>query len=706
MNFLAKAVESFTGNSIPYTFKEKVVSNIEENPVGSKSIWNVYDGTSNKDGSAVTIFAFDLKSLQLAKYTPLARNAFKKSRGLSLLPGVLTVIDSIQNDNFIYIITERVQPLFNLLSQPLYRPANHDPASKDLLILGIYQVASALKYISVEGSSVHCNISRNAIFVTLSGEFKVSGFELLVSLKDKDFTVLSMAYQCPSFDSTPVPPEFETSGSNYFGSVKPSIAAKFDAYKFGAFACELLGAEEVPNKAGLAQNLVSSAVNTPKVMIPHLKRCLQASVATRYTIQQFLKYGEHSYFDTPLINLWKGIDKLALKNEDEKLDIFQSLDSIDNLPPGMLEFCILPELCSVFNTLSHNNNNKKSIILFQLLKHSKTLSDDSFSRLVKPVIFGAFTLPDRAIRMTLLNGLPDIVPRLSDSEVQNRIFMNLLQGFNDTNVTIREETIRAVIPIVSKISNRQLNNDLLRYLARLQADESSDIRTNVIVCLTKVAPFMNDNSRVAVLLTAFGKALKDQFVPARWNSLISFQNCLKYFSPEVCCSKALSALAPALLDKSSKVRVEAEKTLEAYLKKIRDAASKLPVDDEETIQAEDEQSRSLLNGFNTLSLSKVAVGSKNTLFGFGNTESSDSLAMKNNTNIPEEASAWNDEDDGGWDDEDDNLEDNANGTNSSTTASLGFGNTAAPAQTKPKSKLNLEEAESDTEDASAWDDEW
>lgn len=710
MNFLAKAVESFTGNSIPYTLKDLVVSNIEENPVSSRSIWNVYDGTSDKDGSAVTVFLFDLKSPQLAKYMPLAKNAFKKSRGLSLLPGVLNVVDSIQNDNGIYIITERVQPLFSLLSEPLYKPGNQNPASRDLLILGIYQIASALKYINVEGSSVHCNISRNAIFVTQSGEFKVSGFELLVSLKDKDFTVLSMAYQCPSFNSAPIPPEFERSGSNYFSSVKPNIAAKFDALKFGALVCELLGADNASTKDGTVENLVSSAVNTPKTMIPHLKKCLQASVATRYTVQQFLKFGEHSYFDTPLIHVWKGLDNLTLKSENEKLDLFQSLDTIDNLPPGMLEFRILPELCAVFNALSSNDNNKKSIILFQLLKHSKTLSEDSFSRLVKPLIFKTFTLPDRAIRMTLLNGLPELVQRLSDREVQNSIFVNLLQGFNDTNVTIREETIRAVIPIVSKISNQQLNNDLLRYLARLQTDESSEIRTNVIVCLTKVAPFMNDNSRGAVLLTAFGKALRDQFVPARLSSLVSLQNCVKYFSPEVCCSKALSALAPALLDKSSKVRAEAEKTLDLYLKKIRDASSKLPVDDEETMQAEDKQAKSLLNGLNTLSLNKVSIGSKNTLFGFGNTQSSDSLGMKNNAEALGEDSEWIEEDDGGWGEEDDDFGDNTD-TNEPNNAdfdtpSLGFGSTSASARQRPKSKLNLEETASDEEDGSAWDDEW
>ncbi|GME68019.1 unnamed protein product [Ambrosiozyma monospora] len=280
------------------------------------------------------------------------------------------------------------------------------------------------------------------------------------------------------------------------------------------------------------------------------------------------------------------------------------------------------------------------MILFLILKNGISLQPEQFSSRVKPVVFKAFTLPDRAIRITLLNALPDMIENITNYEVQDKIFPNLIQGFNDTNGSIREETLKAVMTISDKISDRQLNNDLLRYLAKLQSDQVAEIRTNTVLCLTKIATHMNSNSRTTVLVTAFSKALKDPFVPLRLKTIVAFETCIDYFSPEICCSRVLSALAPALLDKSSKVRIEAEKTYNMYMKKIHDKAATLPVDDESTMEEQAEQGNTIEDSFATLSLSKLGFGPKNSIFGFGgaengvNNDSSASLTMKNTSSSP------------------------------------------------------------------------
>ncbi|VEU22011.1 DEKNAAC103009 [Brettanomyces naardenensis] len=637
MELLTRAVESLTGNSIPYTFKEKIISSIADDPNRSKSIWNIFNGVSNKDSSPVSIFEFDLKNPLMSRYSQQAKNAFKKSRSLSLLPGVLTVVDSIQNDTNLYIITERIRPLEDALT--LDYPEESFP--DELITLGLYQIASALKFINVEGSSVHCNVCKEAIFVTMSGEWKLGGFELLVSLKERDFAILSTAYQLPTFHDTISPPEFQRGGADYFNTANSNLVVKFDTYKFGALAYQLLTRSAVSE-----QKDMSNMNGVPVNMAPHLKKCIHPSLTVRYSMEQFLKFGDKSFFNVPLVKLCGNLNELSLKNGDEKLEIFQSLDEIETLPRGMFEYRIMPDLISTFNILETNENNRQSILLFVILKNMEQLSADVFDRLVKPVIFQAFTYPDRAIRMTLLNALPDMVPKLSNYEVQDKIFPNLVKGFNDTNVAIREETVKSIIPIVLKISDRQLNNELLRYLARLQNDESPEIRTNVIVCLTKVAEHMNSNSRIGVLTTAFGKALKDPFVPARLNTVLAFRSSIDYFPPEVCCSKTLSALAPAMLDKSSKVRKEAQQAVEVYLAKILKAASELPDDDEETMKQEQEQTESLKNGMNSLSLNNVALSAKKTLFGFGNNSSSASLEMNDKEETtPEKVSTLNVSDD-------------------------------------------------------------
>ncbi|QPG73819.1 hypothetical protein FOA43_001133 [Brettanomyces nanus] len=681
MEFLTRAVESFTGNSIPYFLKEKLVLDIASGAGNSHSLWNIYAGVSTKDDSLVTVFEFDLKNPQMTRYISLAQHAYRKSRSLSLLPGVLTVVDSIQNDQHLYIVTERVRPLMKMISTsyPL------DPYPEDLALLGIYQIASAIKFINVEGSSVHCNVCEDSVFVTMAGEWKLGGFEILVNMKERnDFTILSSAYQLPTFQETLTPPEFANAGAQYFNTAKANFAVKFDSFKFGVFAWRLLKNDNSDNSISV-QDILSDTSCIPASMAPHLKKCLQSSVSVRYSIQQFLKFGETSFFDTPLINLWRSLSELALKDNDEKMEIFQSFDEIDSLPIGMFEYRILPDLINSFNNLESNENNAQSILLYVILKNSLHLTQASFDRLLKPVIFKAFSYPDRAIRMTLLNALPQIVNQFSNYEIQGQIYPNLVQGFNDTNAAIRQETIKSVIFIVSKISDRQLNNDLLRYLARLQSDEDSEIRTNVVVCLIKVAEHMNSNSRIAVLTTAFGKALKDTFIPTRLNALVAF------------------------------LRKEAEQTMELYLTKIRTEASELPDEDEETLKKEQEQCDSFANGFNSLSLNKVALNSKKTLFGFGNTGSSASLTMapaetKSRGSTPASRDEIVDElefDDDGWD-LDEDLDEPAP-TVTSTAPPLQKNSSrsrVAPSKHKglklqAKSKLNLE-LEMDDE---GWGDE-
>lgn len=698
MNFLTKTFESLTGGSIPYSLGERQVI--------PGCIWNIYDATSSKDGSKVTVFEFDLKNPKLARNVQQARNSAKRMRALSLLPGTLNVVDTIENDNYIYIVTERVRP---------YEPVE----DIDLVTLGIYQIANAIKYVNVEGSSVHCNVCKDAVFITDAGEWKLGGFELLVNMKEQNYTILSTAYQLPSFYSRDAlnPPEFQKEGASFFERAKPQIAVKFDAYKFGVLVYELLN----PAVTVTTPQDMADTSNVPRAMLPHLKKCLSPSVSVRYSVQQFLKFGEASYLDTPLIDIWKGLDELALKDQQERLDVFQSVDEVDVLPPGMYENRILPELIATFRATKANDDNIQSILLYSILKQCANFSQDSFDSLVKQVIFHAFTLPDRAIRMTLLGALPQLVERLSNYEIQDKVFPNLVQGFNDTNVSIREETIKSVLPIVSKISDRQLNNELLRYLARLQNDDSDEIRTNVIVCLTKVAEHMNRTSRPAVLVTAFNKALKDKFVPTRLITVEAFGQCLEFFTPEVCCSRILSALAPALLDKSSKVREEAEKTFEMYMEKIREEAATLPIDSEEDSQQAEAQSASLARGLTSLSLSNSAK-----LFGLNN--STTSLTMKTQTQSSRSSTEQpakshlnltDDDDDNlefddGWGDDDDvqdevppprlssrTISKPASRTISKPASRAPSGSKSLHLQPKAKSKLQLE---LEMEDDDGWGD--
>lgn len=52
---------------------------------------------------------------------------------------------------------------------------------------------------------------------------------------------------------------------------------------------------------------------------------------------------------------------------------------------------------------------------------------------------------------------------------------------------VREQTVKAVLSVVSKLSDRTINGDLLRYLAKTANDDQPGIRTNTTICLGKIA---------------------------------------------------------------------------------------------------------------------------------------------------------------------------------------------------------------------------
>jgi SCY1-like protein 1 len=60
-------------------------------------------------------------------------------------------------------------------------------------------------------------------------------------------------------------------------------------------------------------------------------------------------------------------------------------------------------------------------------------------------------------------------------------------GFSDIAPVVREQTVKAILTIVPKLSDRVVNGELLRHLAKTANDEQPGIRTNTTICLGKIA---------------------------------------------------------------------------------------------------------------------------------------------------------------------------------------------------------------------------
>jgi len=210
------------------------------------------------------------------------------------------------------------------------------------------------------------------------------------------------------------------------------------------------------------------------------------------------------------------------------------------------------------------------------MRISAKLNEDEYNAQITPVIVRLFGSPDRALRVCLLDNLPLMIDHLSQKVVSDKIFPQLVTGFGDLAPIVREQTVKAVLVVVQKLSDRVINGELLRHLAKTANDEQPGIRTNTTICLGKIARNLGANSRAKVLSAAFSRALRDPFVHARNAALMALAATADIFSEDDCATKMLPAICPSLVDKEKMIRDQANKTLNIYLERVRKYGSTLP----------------------------------------------------------------------------------------------------------------------------------
>ncbi|KAF8002090.1 hypothetical protein HF325_003055 [Metschnikowia pulcherrima] len=524
MNFLSSALNLISVNTIPYTFKEKIVDPSSSSYPENRSIWTIYDGINPKNESPVSIFEFSLKDPKTYKNTQLAKNCFKKLK-LVKFPGILGVLDFIENDSFLYIISERITPLAQYLQ-------NHtDRISKDAKLYGIYNITKALAFINTKANCLHGSLDiSSSIFVNAQGEWKLFGFELLTNLSsDPDQPIYRLSGDLPGFDEN-LPPEVAEGGADAIRGAP----FKFDAYRLALFVVSLFSLTDFHNPYIHKGRNVLSAQERTKLPRPlaSLVTKLIAQHQSRITAEDFARESEGFFVSNKLVKFSHVLDEIKFENQASKL--------------------------------------------------TSGLPADRFSKIIKPIIFSSFSLSDRAIRLILLKYLPEFRDRLTDVEVQTKVFINLLTGLQDTNFLIRETTLTSITSIIEKVSVKQVNQDLLKMLAKLQMDPKPSIRTNTLILIINISAKIYSNSRNSVVITALAKSLRDTFTPCKLAALSGFERLIETFSLEEICSKILGQLAVSLMDpKSFKVRQESKRIFDLYLDSVEKHAASLPQDEED-----------------------------------------------------------------------------------------------------------------------------
>ncbi|KAJ4468330.1 hypothetical protein J3R30DRAFT_3662182 [Lentinula aciculospora] len=547
-----------SGINLPFSLGVKVAS--------LDGICSLYEGINRDDSSPVSVFEYDFS--QRRDLAPLAKNSLRKLRTIRH-PDVLKFMDAVESDTTILIMTERVRPLDAALQTWALKGVQE---KEDWIIWGLHRISVALAFINESCASTHGAIRTKAVFLSPSGEWKLGGFEVLSNPKDDAAVLYSMGSLLPDNMSW-APPEVKKDG---WSSLKQAGSPAADAYALGLLLSATFNPGHHPPATASPPHPPPTATargNIPAAIFPSYKKLLNPNVKGRLTAKGFLEIGmaDSGFFaSNRLVKVCLGLDNFALASESEKMILLRTLhESVDSFPSEFATDRVLPSLVSA---LEYGGASAATIVPL-VLRLGKNVPDDKYGDAIIVPVIKLFASPDRGIRMALLDHLPEYADKLDKKTVDGKIFPHLQTGFSDTVAVIREATVKSISLIAPKLSDRNLNNDLLRFLAKMQQDPEASIRTNTCILIGRLGPTLGYNTKKKVLVPAFLRALKDPFVHARVAGLMAFMATIDCFDVEDLATKVIPNMSFALVDKEKLVRDQAFKTMELFIKKLESYAT-------------------------------------------------------------------------------------------------------------------------------------
>ncbi|XP_038072147.1 N-terminal kinase-like protein [Patiria miniata] len=525
-------------SSFPYEIGEKI-EGLED-----KSVWSVHHGKKKADGHPVSIFVLDAKNSSSAAIER-GKTAHKRLKTIRH-PNFLQYLDGLETDTIIYAVTEQVIPLQTYL--------NDSSPNEQAISWGLHQVVKGLSFLHNDCKLKHNNVNMSSVFVSKAGEWKVGGVAYVGPAEGEGSEPPNKGMQALEKYN---PPEMSDARTR-----KKTHTWSADMWGLGCLIWEIFNGS-LPRTSSL-----KALGKIPKSLVANYCELVGANPLSRPNPAKFIDscradggFLHNSFVDTNLF-----LEEIQIKEQLEKNKFFASLSTtIDEFPQEFCRYRILPLLLEAFQF-----GGAGSAVLTPLLKLGKLLEPDEYQKKIVPCVVKMFSSTDRATRVKLLQQMEYFVEHLQPPVVNDQIFPHICHGFSDTNPVIREHTVKAMLLLASKLNDKNLNGELLKHFAKTQAkDEQGGIRTNTTICLGKIACYLNPATRQKVLSSAFVRAMKDPFPPARTAGIMSMLATKNYYSIRDTAFKVLPVLCTLTVDPDKGVRDQTFKAIGVFLQRLQ-----------------------------------------------------------------------------------------------------------------------------------------
>ncbi|KAA3453514.1 N-terminal kinase-like protein isoform X1 [Gossypium australe] len=466
------------------------------------------------DGSPVSIFSLSGSNPQDG-HLAAGRNGVKRLRTVRH-PNILSFLHSTEVESFdgssskvtIYIVTEPVMPLSEKIKELGLEGTQRD----EYYAWGLHQIAKAVSFLNNDCKLVHGNVCLSSVVVTQTLDWKLYAFDVLS--------------------------EYDGANATATGPMLMLVLTESDA---GAERC-LIYEIFSGMKLGKTEELRNTA-SIPKSLLPDYQRLLSSMPSRRLNTSKLIENSE--YFQNKLVDTIHFMEILSLKDSVEKDTFFRKLPNLsEQLPRPIVLKKLLPLLASALEFGS-----AAAPALTALLKMGSWLSAEEFGLKVLPTIVKLFASNDRAVRVALLQHIDQFGESLSAQVVDEQVYPHVATGFADTSAFLRELTLKSMLILAPKLSQRTLSGSLLKYLSKLQVDEEPAIRTNTTILLGNIASYLNEGTRKRVLINAFTvRALRDTFSPARGAGVMALCATSSYYDMTEIATRILPNIVVLIID--------------------------------------------------------------------------------------------------------------------------------------------------------------